>query len=411
MLQFDDDLQSIDRERYTVSQLTREIKVLLETSLPVLWLEGEISNFKKHSSGHYYFSLKDENAQIACVMWRRRNSQLFFTPQDGMKVLARGQVTVYERRGNYQFDVLTMQPLGIGELQLAYDQLKKKLMEQGLFDEQFKKPIPQFPETVGIVTSATGAAIRDIVNIIQRRFPAVELILRPTLVQGEGAADDIAKAIGEFNAFGEVDVIIIGRGGGSLEDLWAFNEEIVAQAIFQSKIPIISAVGHEIDFCISDFVADLRAPTPSAAAELVVPDRQEIQHRIQYLMIRIYKHVSDRISYYREKLEYIQQAYSFRRPADLIAQYRQHLDELTRSMEIATSHRLQLEREKFNSLTQRLLTLSPQAILKRGYSICFRADTLEIVKAAHTLKPHDQIAVKLHKGQIWGDVVKVENEN
>lgn len=410
MLQFDYNSQSQEREKYTVSELTREIKIILETTLPVIWLEGEISNFKKHSSGHFYFSLKDENAQIACVMWRTRNSQLFFTPQDGMKVLALGQVTVYEKRGNYQFDVLTMKPLGVGELQLAYDQLKKALREQGLFDEQFKKPIPKFPEKVGIVTSPTGAAIRDIVNIIHRRFPAVDLILRPTLVQGEGSAADIAAAIKEFNEYAEVDVIIIGRGGGSLEDLWAFNEEVVAHAIFQSKIPIISAVGHEIDFCISDFVADLRAPTPSAAAELVVPDSAELKQRIQFLISRIYQKVAEKISYNREKLVYIQQTYSFRRPADLILQFHQRLDELTHSLEVATSHKLQLQRERLDSLTKRLLALSPQAILKRGYSICFRAGTLEVIKEAHILKPHDQINVRLYKGQVWGDIYKVEND-
>jgi len=265
---------------YSVAEITREIKVLLETTIPVIWVEGEISNLKFHSSGHLYFSLKDKDSQIGGVMWRSRNASLFFTPQDGIKVLAMGKVTVYEKRGYYQFDVIKMQPAGIGELQLAFEQLKNRLQEEGLFDEEIKKPLPQYPEKIGIVTSPTGAAIQDLLNILNRRSPGIEISLKPVKVQGEGAAPEIATAIDEFNEYGKVDVLIIGRGGGSLEDLWAFNEEVVARAIFRSNIPVISAVGHEIDFSISDFVADLRAPTHSAAAELAVLDRAELLNRI-----------------------------------------------------------------------------------------------------------------------------------
>ncbi|HDZ10569.1 MAG TPA: exodeoxyribonuclease VII large subunit, partial [Bacteroidetes bacterium] len=275
--------QAPEKKIYTISEITRKIKRLLENAIPSIWLEGEISNFKRHSSGHIYFVLKDENSQISCVMWRGRNNGLYFTPQDGMKIQARGNVTVYEKRGNYQFEVLQMQPAGLGELQMALEQLKQSLKAEGLFDEQHKKKIPQYPEKIGIVTSPTGAAIRDLVSVVQRRFPSVQLILNPVRVQGAEAAGEIARAIDEFNAYGDVDVLIVGRGGGSLEDLWAFNEEVVARAIFRSKIPVISAVGHEIDFGISDFVADLRAPTPSAAAELVVRNREELLHTIQYL--------------------------------------------------------------------------------------------------------------------------------
>ncbi|MBN1352330.1 exodeoxyribonuclease VII large subunit [candidate division KSB1 bacterium] len=411
MLQFEYESEQRESETVTVSELTRNIKMLLETTLPINWVEGEISNFVKHSSGHFYFSLKDDAAQIACVIWRNRTTQLFFTPQDGMKVIARGRVTVYEKRGNYQLDVQSMQPAGVGELQLAFEKLKNRLNEEGLFDPGFKKDIPKYPNSIGIITSPTGAAIRDIVHVIQRRFPAVELILRPTLVQGDGAAPDIVKAIQEFNTYAGVDVIILGRGGGSLEDLWAFNEESVARAIFESEIPIISAVGHEIDFSISDFVADLRAPTPSAAAEIAVPESREIKLRIQELALRMYRRMLETIRNNREKLNYIRQAYGFRRPIDLILQFRQRLDELNRAMETSMRHRIQLQREYFTSLTRRLDSLSPQAVLQRGYSICYKADTQEIIKDSGSLNMHDIIRVKLSRGQAWGDVSKLQNEN
>jgi len=264
----------MEEKIYTVSELTREIKQVLETGFPCLWVEGEISNFKRHSSGHLYFTLKDENSQIRCAMWRYRANDLIFRPEDGMKVLVQGNLQVYEPGGYYQIIVQQVQPAGVGELQLAFEQLKKKLYAEGLFDEAHKKPIPIFPERIGVITSPTGAAIRDIISVITRRFPIAQIILAPVRVQGPGAKEEIVQAIQDFNEFGEVDVLIVGRGGGSLEDLWAFNEEVVARAIFTSKIPIISAVGHEIDFSISDFVADRRAPTPSAAAEMAVPDRK-----------------------------------------------------------------------------------------------------------------------------------------
>ncbi|MFQ5772424.1 MAG: exodeoxyribonuclease VII large subunit, partial [bacterium] len=266
----------VEEKHYSVSELTRQIKFLLESSFPEIWVQGEISNFTHHSSGHMYFSLKDENAQISCVMWRSRNQHLFFTPQDGMKVILDARITVYEKRGAYQLDVLQMQPAGVGELQLAFEQLKNRLREEGLFSEEFKKPIPLYPERIGIVTSPTGAAVQDLISVLQRRFPGIEIIINAARVQGEGAATEIARAIDDFNDYGKVDVLIVGRGGGSLEDLWAFNEEVVARAVFRSKIPIISAVGHEVDFTICDFVADLRAPTPSAAAELAVRHRDEL---------------------------------------------------------------------------------------------------------------------------------------
>jgi exodeoxyribonuclease VII large subunit len=396
---------------YSVAEITREIKLLLETTIPVVWVEGEISNLKFHSSGHLYFSLKDKDSQINCVMWRSRNAGLFFTPQDGMKVLALGKVTVYEKRGYYQFDVIKMQPAGIGELQLAFEQLKNKLQEEGLFDDEFKQLIPQYPESIGIVTSPTGAAIQDLINILNRRFPGIEIILKPVKVQGEGAALEIAAAIDELNEYGKVEVLIVGRGGGSLEDLWAFNEEVVARAIFRSKIPVISAVGHEIDFSISDFVADLRAPTPSAAAELAVPDRTELLNRIFQYRKTIFEISANLIQYQRDRLKSLVGSYSFLKIPDLVRQYQQRLDELIHTMQLTLAHRFNLQTQKLTSLSHRLQALAPESVLKRGYSICYRAEDNKIVREANLLQVEDKIKVQFYKGKISGRVEEIENDS
>ena len=392
---------------YSVTELTREIKLLLEATIPVVWLEGEISNLKFHTSGHLYFSLKDKDAQIPCVMWRNRNVALTFSPQDGMKVLAMGKISVYEKRGYYQFDAVKLQPAGIGELQMAFEQLKQKLLEEGLFDEQFKKPIPPYPERIGIVTSPTGAAIQDLVNILNRRFPGIEISLKPVKVQGVGAALEIASAIDEFNDYGAVDVLIVGRGGGSLEDLWAFNEEVVARAIFRSRIPVISAVGHEIDFTISDFVADLRAPTPSAAAELAVPDRIELLNQIRNYQKRIVEITASQIQYEKERLKNLVNSYGFLRTPDRIRQHQQRLDELTHSLQLTMEHNQVLLTTKITSVTLRLHSLAPQSILRRGYSICYRLQDNSIVKSAETLHIHEQIKVQFYQGDISGEVTEV----
>jgi len=395
---------------YSVAELTREIKVLLETTIPMVWVQGEISNLKFHSSGHLYFSLKDKDSQITCVMWRSRNAALFFTPQDGMKILALGKVTVYEKRGYYQFDVVKMQPAGIGELQLAFEQLKNKLQEEGLFNVELKKAIPQYPENIGIVTSPTGAAIQDLLNILNRRFPGIEIILKPVKVQGEGAATEIATAIDEFNQYGKVNVLIVGRGGGSLEDLWAFNEEVVARAIFRSKIPVISAVGHEIDFSISDFVADLRAPTPSAAAELAVPDRNELLNRILQYRKTIFEISASLIQYQRDRLKSLVGSYSFLKTPDLVRQYQQRLDELIHSIHLTLNHRLNLVSQKLTSFSHRLQALAPESVLKRGYSICYRAEDDKIVREAVLLQIQDKIKIQFYNGRILGRVEEVQNE-
>lgn len=354
---------------YSVTEITRQIKGVLERGFPNIMVMGEISNLKLHSSGHMYFTLKDDNAQISAVMWRNRVNQLLFKPVDGMKIIARGNITVYEPRGNYQLDCFHIQPIGLGELQQAFERLKKKLFEEGLFADDHKVPLPEYPMRIGIVTSPTGAAIQDIISVLSRRMPSVEVILVPVKVQGIGAAEEIAEAIDTLNEWNQVDVIIVGRGGGSLEDLWAFNEEIVARAIYRSEIPIISAVGHEIDYSISDFVADMRAPTPSAAAELVVRHKNELIELIRNFCYTMISSMENSISSHRQTVASLIQSYSFNRPQDLLRQRSQRIDELTRRLEQSFNHYLEFTKRSVESLATRIDALNPRLVLKRGYAI------------------------------------------
>lgn len=396
----------MDNKIYSVAEITREIKSLLESSFPRLWIEGELSNFKRHSSGHIYFTLKDENSQISCAMWRFRTGTLNFEPQSGMRVRVEGDVQVYERGGNYQLIVQQMQPAGIGALQQAFEALKRKLHEEGLFEQHHKKPLPKYPEKIAVVTSPTGAAIRDIINVLKRRFPRIDIFLYPVSVQGSVAAEQIAAAIDDINRYADIDVMIIGRGGGSLEDLWAFNEEVVARAIFASAIPIISAVGHEIDFSIADFVADHRAPTPSAAAEIAVPNRSEVLGELNYYHEKYQQTLLNKIRYYREKLQHIQSGYGFRRPEDLVYQYSQRLDELQRAMQLALRNALNIKRNQLDHIRQQLAAMNPASILDRGYSICYKDG--EIVKDARQLTPGDSVTVALSKGRFKSDITDIE---
>jgi exodeoxyribonuclease VII large subunit len=394
-------------ETLTVSGLTQQIKMLLETGLAPVWLTGEISNFKRHTSGHFYFSLKDENAQIPCVMWAGRNRSLRFSPQDGMQVLAHGQVTVYEKRGYYQFDVAQIQPAGVGALQMAFEQLKRRLHAEGLFDDARKKPLPEFPETVGIVTSRTGAAIRDLVSILRRRWPAIKIILRPVNVQGKGAAEEIAQAITEFNQYKEIDVLIVGRGGGSLEDLWAFNEEMVARAIYASKIPIVSAVGHEVDFSISDFVADVRAATPSAAAELVAPEAAEIKRQLQSLALQSIRQLQRLLQTQRDRLRRVASSYGLRQPLDQVRQRSQQLDELQRRLQLALQNRLVLWKQQLKAKEQRLRGVSHENVLQRGFAIVYREPDKKLVHEAKELQIDDAIHIQFGVGSADAKVEKV----
>lgn len=395
---------------FSVTELTRTVKRLLEDELPFLKVEGEISNFIRHSSGHMYFSLKDADAQISCVMWRGKNSNLLFRPEDGMKVIASGRVTVYERQGRYQLDVDTIRAAGRGELQAAFEELKYKLNAEGLFDPAHKQEIPRFPRSVGVVTSATGAAIRDIVSVAERRFPAVTLILRPVPVQGVDAGLEIARAISEFNEYGDVDVLIVGRGGGSIEDLWAFNEETVARAIFASRIPVVSAVGHEIDFSISDFVADRRAATPSAAAELIVPDRDELVSALNYIKERVSRTVIERITMMKGRIQSIRQSYAIRRPAGRMNELRLQLDELSRSLQTAAVKRVDSAKSRCEVQSRALSALSPHNVLNRGYSITSNPATGKVVTDTAELALEDRINTRFARGKVESRVTEIKGE-
>jgi exodeoxyribonuclease VII large subunit len=395
---------------YTVTEITREIKSVLEESFPTVWVEGEISNYTLHTSGHRYFSLKDENAQIRCTLWRFRGDWLRFEPENGMQVIVLGSLSVYERSGQYQLDVIQLIPAGLGKLEIAFQRLKEKLFQEGLFDEEHKKPISEFPESIGVVTSPTGAAIRDIIKIIHKRFPSVRIIVNPVRVQGEGAAEEIAQAIWEFNEFAEIDVMIVGRGGGSLEDLWAFNEEIVARAIFDSQIPVISAVGHQIDFTISDFVADLRAPTPSAAAQMVVKDKEELLKEIRSNIQKLTSYQTPLIEFLKQRLKTAQQRYGFRRPLDIISQRWQRGDELARQLLDRIKNYFEFKKKRLSLKVEKLIALSPLSVLKRGYSIARKLPELEIIKDASLLKKEDRLEVKFFKGKAKTKVEQVDSE-
>ncbi len=402
-------LNSARAKVYTVSLLNREIKALLESHYTRIWVEGEISNFKRHTSGHFYFTLKDDQSQISAVFFSRLNQSLQFEPKDGLLVLAMGRISLYEPRGQYQLYVERLEPKGVGALQLAFQQLKEKLEREGLFASERKKPIPKFPRVVGVVTSPTGAAIRDILNVVNRRFHGTQVLLNPVKVQGEGAAGEIARAIEEMNRLGGIDVLIVGRGGGSLEDLWAFNEEIVARAVFRSVIPVISAVGHEIDWTICDLVADLRAPTPSAAAELVVQNREELENRVLDFQSRLKNAGRFFLESYRERLQNLRQSYAFKFPAQMVEQSWQRADELLRQLQNYSQTNVSEKRHLFQTVLAKLNALSPLAILERGYSITFAGDG-KPAKNVRQLKPGDMVLTQLSSGRFQSRVTKIEQD-
>ncbi|MBN1765509.1 MAG: exodeoxyribonuclease VII large subunit [Sedimentisphaerales bacterium] len=356
---------------YSVTQLTRLIKFTLNDHLPgKIVLAGEISNFKHHGSGHLYLTLKDENAQITAVMWKSAAGKLKFSPNDGMAVVATGRVDVYELQGKYQFYIDKLEPAGIGALELAFRQLADKLRQEGLFEDRHKKPLPTYPQTIAIVTSATGAAIEDITNTLNRRFGAVRKLLYPVAVQGEGAAGEIAAALKELNRrageFGGIDLIILGRGGGSIEDLWAFNEEVVARAIFTSQIPIISGVGHEIDVTIADMVADCRAATPTAAAELAVPDKVELGETLRQIQQRLHHTIKHHYESALNSCEMISRRPFFARPLDMLINPRQWLDERYALLAQSISERLRQTTAHLELYTQILRAIEPHAALGRA---------------------------------------------
>jgi exodeoxyribonuclease VII large subunit len=396
------------KEIFTVTALTKRIKSALEDEFLAVWVEGEISNFILHSSGHMYFTLKDADAQIQCVMFRGNNRSLSFTMENGIHVVICGRISVYERRGNYQLYADLIEPKGIGALQLAFEQLKERLRKEGLFEASHKKKLPVFPRRIGIVTSPTGAAIRDILQIVERRFSNVHIILNPVTVQGDGAAIQIARAIDEFNVYGSVDVLIVGRGGGSLEDLWPFNEEVVARSIFASLIPVISAVGHEIDYTISDFVADLRAPTPSAAAELVVKKKEDWEETIQTFQDALYRSITDMLKSYRERLCAFTERYGFRHPQAMVQEYAQRLDDVSRHMNKSLQVIMQKKESLLKEKVASLCALSPLAILERGYSITYKEGSSRSIIDSSLVHPGDLIITKLHNGHVRSRVIRAE---
>ncbi|MDQ0158585.1 exodeoxyribonuclease VII large subunit [Alkalibacillus salilacus] len=370
----------------TVTALTKYIKKKfdIDRHLKQVLLQGEISNFKHHSRGHMYFTIKDQQTRISAVMFASHNQTLAFNPEDGMKVLIQGDVTVYERTGQYQVYVQRMEPDGLGALYQAYEQLKKKLDQEGLFEESIKQSIPQFPEKIGVITSPTGAAVRDIMTTINRRYPQARRVVIPASVQGEQAGQSVASAINYANEVGDFDTLIVGRGGGSIEELWGFNKEIVARSIFQSDIPIISAVGHETDYTIADFVADLRAPTPTAAAELAVPSQDELSQQLHVIRQRIQQQMGQRIKNETDRLQRLKQSYAFKYPVQLTQQKEQDLDralnQLNRNMkQLIHDHKQLLSRKK-----ERLLANSPQQLVNERYQSLITLKTQLI----HTINSH-----------------------
>lgn len=355
----------------SVSQLNRYIKMNFDAdeNLANIFISGEISNFTNHyRTGHLYFTLKDDSAAVRAVMFNSSAKRLKFMPEDGMKVIARGRVSVYEASGQYQLYVDDMQPDGVGALNLAYEQLKEKLQKEGLFSELHKKPLPPYPEKVGVITSPTGAAVRDIINVLGRRFPYAEIVFCPVLVQGEGAHLQLTDAVNLFNSERAADVIIIGRGGGSIEDLWEFNDEGLARAVYNSDIPVISAVGHETDFTICDFVADMRAPTPSAAAELAVPDANELQYALSALKNRMFLNVSSGIADRRSRLEYLTSKGALKSPDEMLSNRSQRLDTAFSKMLSSYENRIGGKKVEFISAATALSKLDPMSVLMRGFA-------------------------------------------
>lgn len=387
-------------EPLKVSELNGYIKNIIDGDemLANVYIKGEISNFKRHYSGHLYFTLKDETSLIKCVMFKSYTNYLNFEPKDGMSVVILGSVSVFERDGVYQVYAKGMEPEGVGALYKAYEKLKAKLSEEGLFDEAHKKPIPILPRAIGVVTSKTGAVIRDIINVTTRRLPNVNIILYPAAVQGEGAAQTIVNGIKYFNKAKNVDTIIIGRGGGSLEDLWPFNEEITARAIYESEIPIISAVGHETDFTIADFVADLRAPTPSAAGELAVPDVLEVRWKLENINKRLANSLRKKVENMRIKYDNLKNSRALKNPYDALRQKMIVCDNLYKNIENNFSLKVKDRHIKLVGLIGRLENLSPLKTMLRGYSIVENLDG-KVIKSVNELSKDDEISIRLNDGK------------
>ena len=396
---------------YTVTAITRMIKANLEESYRDIWVEGEISNYTHHSSGHRYMNLKDENAVIKVTIWRSAAGYLKFEPKAGQKVLAFGSISVYEKGGNYQLNCRKMVPVGIGELELALRQLHEKLSAEGLFDRERKQEIPEYAKRIGVVTSPTGAAIRDIIQITRRRNRQVQLIIYPAQVQGDGAEETIAAGIDYFNSRNDIDLIITGRGGGSLEDLWPFNTEIAVRAIAGSKLPIISAVGHEVDTTLADLAADLRAPTPSAAAELAVWSSREFSERVEAHIYQQTSLLKSMVEQARQRVESVMGRPVFTRPLDMVRQQQQYLDNLTRLLIASGKNSFEKQQNRLSLLISRLDALSPLKILARGYSVSRRLPKKTLVKSVRDILPGDRMETILPDGRVISFVEEIDTKS
>lgn len=415
----------------SVTALTRMIRAVVETGFPSVWVEGELSNVRRPASGHCYCTLKDESAQIRAVIWRGDLRSLSVEPRDGLLVRVSGSLTVYERDGSYQIVVRRMEKSGLGALQAAFEALKKKLAAEALFEAGRKRPLPLLPRAIGVVTSPTGAALRDILNILGRRFPGLRIVLSPARVQGEGAAQEIAEAIRRLDRHGGVDVMIVGRGGGSLEDLWCFNEEVVARAIAASGVPVISAVGHETDFTISDFVADLRAPTPSAAAELVVGRKEEFQERLAQRRLAMMRMLKHEVLAARSRFAAVAGSYVFREPGNAVKVYRQKIRTLAGEsghllercfrdrqqrvddLSLRMAHKVKVEYGRQSAglhvLERQLAAFNPMAVLRRGYSLTLRQGG-KIVRSPREVSPGERIETRVGEGKFESLVVGTEEQ-
>lgn len=416
------------RKIYSVAELNRAARFTLENSIGEVWVEGEISRLTRHASGHWYFTLKDAEAAVSCAIFKQNNTSVIFVPKDGLKVRVLGQASLYEPRGSYQLIIRKMEEAGKGSLQEQFEKLKAKLAAEGLFDADRKKPLPLLPQKIGVVTSPTGAAIRDIITVLTRRFPNIEILLAPVIVQGEGAAGKIAAAMEYLNTRDDIDLMIVGRGGGSIEDLWAFNEEVVARAIAASRIPVISAVGHEIDFTISDFVADVRAPTPSAAAELAVPVKSELEIRITRLTARLSGSLQNQVHILRERIPGYRQTMVQALRTE-VRQRQQRIDEsalrLTHELKNSVTalrqqlpnfhqrmtHRIESaaaeQKQNLRRLEVQLRALSPLAVLDRGYSLTQTTDGA-VVRDAAALKNGELLKTRFAKGTVISEVKEKE---
>ncbi len=396
----------MDIKPLTVTEFTQKLKLIIQEEFSDIYITGEISNFKKHAiSGHCYFTLKDENSALQAVLWNYRYNLLNFKLEDGLQVIVRGKITIYEPRGSYQIDIIEIKLAGIGELQLAFERLKQKLEQEGLFEESRKRKLPEFPKRVGIITSESGAVIEDFKRVTLKRYPIVEILLFPVSVQGAGSVKSIINALKIANQEKyKLDIIVLARGGGSIEDLWSFNDEMLAREVFKSKVPTVSAIGHETDFTICDFVADLRAPTPSAAAEIIFPDKNQLLERLQQINYYIEDSVKTWFRFYYDNIDRIKNSYVINKPLDILNQYKMKLDENYKTVSDVISNKINRYKENLNYIEKFLHNTSPEHTLRRGFTYIRKDDT--VIPRKKFLKPADFVEIVFFDGELNAEIKK-----